>query len=81
VYDAEAEDDKATAAVSNSWLSRIASFISSQDTPDKEAKEALANNRPGPAETILAQADKEIFEKQRQRTAQVQAESESTAKS
>jgi optic atrophy 3 protein len=81
VYEAEAEDEKATAAVSNSWLSRIASFISAHDTPDKEAKEALATNKPGPAETILAQADKEIGEKQRQRTAQAQTENQATTKS
>ena len=70
VYETEQEDENAYAENSRSWLSRIVSFMSTQDPPDKEAKEALATNSPGPAEKILVQADKQIDQKQKLRAAE-----------
>jgi optic atrophy 3 protein len=72
VYEAEAKDEEAEEKVSQGWLSRIASFISSRDTPDKEAQEALKTNAPGPAEKILVNADKEIDQKRKQRDIEAQ---------
>lgn len=70
VYEAEAEDEKREEDVSRGWLTRIASFMTSRDSSDHEAKEALATNSPGPAERILVQADKQIDEKHKQRAAE-----------
>ena len=69
VYEAETEDERKVEEVSNGWLSRIVSFMG-RDTPDQEAKEALATGSPGPAEKILVKGDKEIEEKQKQRAAE-----------
>ena len=69
VYEAEADDERRNEEVSRGWLSRIATFIS-RDSPDQEAKEALATGSPGPAEKILVKGDKEIEEKQKQRAAE-----------
>ncbi len=69
VYEAEAEDERRYEEVSRGWLSRIATFMS-RESPDQEAKEALATNSPGPAEKILVKVDKEIEEKQKQRAAE-----------
>ena len=72
VYEAEAKDEEEAEKVSRGWLSRIVSFVSTQDPPDKEAKEALATGKPGPAEKILVKADQEIDEKHKQREAEAQ---------
>ena len=69
VYEAETDDERRNEEVSRGWLSRIATFIS-RDSPDQEAKEALATGSPGPAEKILVKGDKEIEEKQKQRAAE-----------
>ncbi|EXJ73966.1 uncharacterized protein A1O5_02260 [Cladophialophora psammophila CBS 110553] len=50
------------------WLSRIRSFVSF-NKDDKEAKEALAEGEPGPAEKILVQSDKALEEKHKQQKA------------
>lgn len=51
------------------WLSNITSLFQSEK-PDEEAKQALATNSPGPAEKVLAEADKALEEKRRQREAE-----------
>jgi optic atrophy 3 protein len=69
VYEPKQEDEE----ISKGWLSRIASFIN-RDTPtandEQDAKDRLANNAPGPAESILVQADKEMETKRKQRDAE-----------
>ncbi len=81
VYEAEAKDEEEAKAVSRSWLSRIASFISTQNSPDQEAKEALATGTPGPAEKILVKADQEIDEKHKQRQLEAQQTTPAVANS
>jgi optic atrophy 3 protein len=55
----EPEEEKPTG-----WLSRMTSWISSEEG-DKEAKATLAKNEPGPAERILVQSDKVLEEKRK----------------
>ena len=47
------------------FFARIAAWTSSEQ-PDKEAKEALATNQPGPAEKILVESNKILDEKRKQ---------------
>jgi optic atrophy 3 protein len=61
IYEVD-EDEKEEKPVG--WFSRLASLFSSEQG-DKEAKEVLEMNQPGPAETILAQSDKALEEKRR----------------
>ncbi|EXJ56810.1 hypothetical protein A1O7_07154 [Cladophialophora yegresii CBS 114405] len=51
-----------------SWWSRIKSLVSPEQE-DKEAKDSLAKNEPGPAEKILKQSDKALEEKRKQQQA------------
>ncbi|KIW22953.1 uncharacterized protein PV07_11194 [Cladophialophora immunda] len=67
----EKEEEKAATPVG--WWSRITSFASF-NKDDKEAKEALAANEPGPAEKILVQSDKALEEKHKQQKALEDAE-------
>ena len=76
VYEAEAKDEEEVDNVSKGWMSRIASFISREDSSDKEAKEALASNSPGPAEKILVKSDQDLDQRQKQR--QIDAEAQQT---
>jgi optic atrophy 3 protein len=69
VYEPKEEDEE----ISKGWLSRIASFINRDPTAandEKDARARLANNAPGPAESILVQADKEMETKRKQRDAE-----------
>lgn len=67
------EEEKEKEEKPPGWFSRLTSWISS-DEGDKEAKEALAKNEPGPAEKIIVQADKAIEEKRKQQEALEAAE-------
>ena len=71
VYELVKEDEEDTATIQEpkGWLSKITSLFSRDET-DKEAKEALATNSPGPAEKLLQQADKALEERRRQREAE-----------
>ncbi|OCT48957.1 OPA3 domain protein [Cladophialophora carrionii] len=51
-----------------SWFSRLKSLVSA-DEEDKEAKNSLAKNEPGPAEKILKQSDKALEERRKQQQA------------
>ncbi|OAP63736.1 hypothetical protein AYL99_02963 [Fonsecaea erecta] len=71
IYEEDKEDEK-PAKPAGYW-SRLTSLVSfSKD--DKEAKDALAENEPGPAEKILVQSDKALEEKHKQKKALEQAE-------
>jgi optic atrophy 3 protein len=59
VWDVPEKDDNKEDEKAKSWLSRIASYISSRDS-DKVAEE------PGPAEKIMVQFDSALAEKHRQ---------------
>ena len=67
VYEVEQREEDESETTSRGWLSRIASFISTQNRPDQDAKEALETGSPGPAEQVLVQADKQLHERQKQR--------------
>lgn len=66
IYEVEEKEQKADEDISTSWLSRIASYITSRSTADAEAKAALKTNSPGPAEKILKRADAALEEKHKQ---------------
>lgn len=74
IYEDRAEEEEKPAG----WLSRL-TFLFSSDQDDKEAKEALAKNQPGPAETILVQSEKTLEEKRKQQQALGVAEKETPA--
>jgi len=59
VYEVEEKDEKDDEEKEQSWLSRIAGYISSKESND-------ATKSPGPAEKILAESDKALAEKHRQ---------------
>ncbi|ETN36882.1 uncharacterized protein HMPREF1541_07869 [Cyphellophora europaea CBS 101466] len=63
VYEPREENEEVT----KGWMTRIAAFIGRDMTEDKEARDALETNSPGPAEKILAKADKDLEEKKKQR--------------
>lgn len=66
IYEVEEKEEQADEEVSRGWLSRIASYMKSNSTPDTEAKAALETNSPGPAEQILKQADAVLEAKHQQ---------------
>ncbi|KIV95628.1 hypothetical protein PV10_03258 [Exophiala mesophila] len=71
----EKDDEKDTAP--KGLFARISSWYSSQteDQETREAKEALAEDKPGPAEKILVESDKALEEKRkRQQALQAAAE-------
>lgn len=77
VYEMVKEDkvDGAEVEKPKGWLSNMTSIFSKDDA-DKEAKEALATDAPGPAEKLLKQADEALEKKRKQREA---GEAEETA--
>ena len=81
VYEVEEREEEESETISQSWLSRIASFISTQDRRDQEAQKALDTGSPGPAEQVLVQADKELHERQKQREIEVSQQSGSATNS
>ncbi|KAK5940715.1 hypothetical protein PMZ80_007132 [Knufia obscura] len=74
----EDKDDENEIEKPKGWLSNITSVFS-KDEPDKEAKEALATNSPGPAEKLLKQADEALEKKRKLREAE-QAEAAGSSK-
>jgi myosin-1 len=64
IYEDRIEEEEKPA----SWFSRIKSLVAT-DQADKEAKESLAQNEPGPAEKILRQSDRALEEKRKQQQA------------
>jgi len=65
----EDKDDGVEVEKQKGWLSNITSVFSRDDS-DKEAKEALATNTPGPAEKLLKEADEALEKKRKQREAE-----------
>ena len=61
IYEEDKEEKEEEPA---GWFSRITSLISPEQG-DKEAKEVLARDEPGPAEKILVQSDHALEEKRR----------------
>ncbi|KAK4943960.1 hypothetical protein LTR10_016480 [Elasticomyces elasticus] len=62
------------------WFARIASFVSSEKD-DEEAKEALEQHKPGPAEKILVETEKALEEKHKQQAIEAAKEATSESKS
>lgn len=60
-------------------FARISAWVSSEKA-DSEAKDALATNRPGPAEKILVESDKVLVEKRKQAADAVATANEQVAK-
>ncbi len=63
IYEEGKDDEKAKPP--EGWFARLAALVT-PETDEKEAKETLAQNAPGPAEKILVQADQALDEKHRQ---------------
>ncbi|KIX98967.1 uncharacterized protein Z520_05428 [Fonsecaea multimorphosa CBS 102226] len=72
------KEDEKPAEPTGYW-SRLTSLISFNKGDKKEAKEALAENEPGPAERILVQSDKALEEKHKQQKALEDAGKAATA--
>lgn len=70
VYEPKEEEEE----ISKGWLARMASFVNRDTVEDREAQQALETNAPGPAETILVQADREMEVKRKQRELEQAAE-------
>lgn len=68
VYEMVKEDKDDDAEIDNprGWVSSIASLFSKKES-DKDAKEALVTDTPGPAEKLLQQADEALEKKRKQR--------------
>ena len=62
VYEPKEEEE-----ISKGWLSRMTFFTNTNKKEQNEAQVALEKNAPGPAESILVKADKEIEEKRKLR--------------
>lgn len=63
IYEEDKDDEKSERP--GGWFARLAA-LASQDKDEKQAKETLVKNEPGPAEKILVQSDKALDEKHRQ---------------
>lgn len=63
IYEEDTEDEEPEKP--KGWFARIASFVSSEKK-DEEAKEALVQHKPGPAEKILVETEKALEEKHKQ---------------
>lgn len=78
IYEEDKDEERDTA--SKGLFARISTWYSSEteDLETKEAKEALAGDKPGPAEKILVESDKALEEKRKQQALQAAAEGKET---